>query len=89
MANVLATYHGPARLSTTVGARYADRSFDDAANDIALGGYVLLDLKVSYALRERLELYARVENATDKHYEVAYQYGTYGRTAFAGVRATF
>ena len=88
-ANAMATYRWPSRLSTSVGARYASRSFDDAANTIALGGYVLLDLKISYALGERLELYGRVDNATGKHYETAYLYGTYGRVGFAGVRATF
>src|SRR5882672_11819030 len=88
-ANTSATYRWPSHLSATVGARYAGRTFDDAANRIALGGYVLVDLKISYALGERLELYARVDNATGKHYETAYLYGTYGRTGFAGVRATF
>jgi vitamin B12 transporter len=88
-ANTSATYRWPSRVSTTVGARYASRSFDDAANKIALGGYVLVDFKISYALGDRLELYARVDNATDKPYETAYLYGTYGRVGFAGVRATF
>ena len=88
-ANAMATYRWPSRLSTSVGARYASRSFDDAANTIALGGYVLVDLKISYALGDRLELYGRVDNATGKHYETAYLYGTYGRVGFAGVRATF
>ncbi len=88
-ANVLATYRWPPRLSTTIGARYGGRSFDDTANTVALGGYVLLDLKVSYAIMDRLEVYGRVDNATDKHYETAYRYGTYGRVAFAGLRANF
>jgi vitamin B12 transporter len=88
-ANAMATYRWPSRLSTSVGARYASRSFDDAANTIALGGYVLVDLRISYALGDRLELYGRVDNATGKHYETAYLYGTYGRVGFAGVRATF
>jgi vitamin B12 transporter len=88
-ANTSATYRWPSHLSTTVGARYAGRTFDDPANKIALGGYVLVDLKISYALGDRLELYGRVDNATGRHYETAYLYGTYGRTAFAGVRATF
>jgi len=88
-ANAMATYRWPSRLSTSVGARYAGRSFDDAADKIALGGYVLVDLRISYALGDRLELYGRVDNATGKHYETAYLYGTYGRVGFAGVRATF
>ncbi len=89
VANLSATYRWLSRLSMSAGARYSDRSFDDAANKIAMGGYVLLDLKVSYAILDRLEVYGRVENAADKHYETAYQYGTYGRVAFAGVRASF
>ena len=88
-ANFLATYHWPARLSTSIGAHYGGRGFDDAANQTALGGYVLLDLKVSYAILDRLEVYGRVDNATDKHYETAYKYGTYGRVGFAGIRASF
>ena len=85
----MATYRWPSHLSTSVGARYASRTFDDAANTIALGGYLLVDLRISYALGDRLELYGRVDNATGKHYETAYLYGTYGRVGFAGVRATF
>ncbi len=80
---------GQRAVSTSVAARYGGRSFDDAANTIALGGYVLLDLKVSYAIMDRLEVYGRIDNATDKHYETAYQYGTYGRVGFAGMRASF
>jgi vitamin B12 transporter len=69
--------------------RYAGPSFNDAPNAIKLGGYVLVDLRASYALRDRLELYARVENLAGKHYETEYQYGTLGRVAYAGLRASF
>lgn len=84
-----ATYRWTARWSTSVDARYAGRSFDDAGNAIALGGYVLVDLRVAYELRDRLELYGRVENAGGKHYETVYQYGTLGRVGYAGIRAKF
>ena len=82
-ANASASYRWPGQLTTSVVLRYAGPSFDEAENQIALGGYVLVDLKLSYALRERLELYARVENATGKHYETVYEYGTLGRVAYA------
>jgi vitamin B12 transporter len=88
MGNLSANYRF-ATLTTTVAARYAGPSFDDAGNLIRLGGYVLADLRVSYALRDAVELYARVENLADKHYETAYEYGTLGRSAYAGVRLTF
>jgi vitamin B12 transporter len=54
---------------------------------VRLGGYTLLNLRISYQVTDRLELYARVDNATNKWYETVYLYGTYGRTAFAGLRA--
>jgi vitamin B12 transporter len=88
-ANASAAYQWPVGLKTLVDVRYASRSFDDAENLIAMGGYVLYDLKASYALNERLEVYARLENLSDKHYETAYQYGMLGRSAYAGARLNF
>jgi vitamin B12 transporter len=82
-------YRWPSKLYTGVALRYASRSFDDAANQISLGGYVLLDLRASLDITQRVALYARVENLTDRHYETAYQYGTLGRSAYAGARVTF
>ena len=88
-ANASATYQWSAPLSTNIALRYAGPSFDDADNERKLGGYVLLDLRVAYAVRDHLEIYGRVENATGKHYETAYLYGQLGRVAYAGLRATF
>ncbi|HEX4152312.1 MAG TPA: TonB-dependent receptor [Steroidobacteraceae bacterium] len=89
MANLSVAYRWTTPLSTSIQARYAGPSYDDTANQIKLGGYVLVDLRVAYALLDRLEVYARVENIADKHYETEYQYGTLGRVAYAGMRATF
>lgn len=89
MANLSVSYLWPIRLTTTVALRYADRSYDDAANTIPLQSYTLWDLRASYPLRPHLEVYGRIENLTDKHYETAYQYGTLGRAAYAGVRYSF
>ncbi len=74
-------------VTTTIAVRYAGPSFDDPANQVVLGGYVLIDLRFSYELGAHFEAYGRVENLTDHHYENAYQYGTFGRGYFAGVRA--
>jgi vitamin B12 transporter len=89
MANLSADYRWTAQLTTSATVRYAGPSYDDTANQIKLGGYVLADLRAAYAVLERLEVYARIENLTGKHYETEYQYGTLGRVAYAGVRATF
>jgi vitamin B12 transporter len=87
--NAALSYLWPARLSTALAVRYAGPSFDDAANQVRLGGYVLVDLRTSYPITERLEIYGRIENLTDRHYETAYQYGTLGRSGYLGARARF
>jgi vitamin B12 transporter len=91
-ANVSLSYTWPHSVKTTVEARYGGPSLDQNFNvypveNVRLGGYTLLNLRISYPVTDKLELYARVDNATDKWYETVYQYGTWGRTAFAGLRA--
>lgn len=87
--NAALTYVWPLRLSTALALRYSGRSFDDAANQIRLGGYVLLDVRASLPVGKHFDVYARIENLTDHHYETAYQYGTLGRSAYIGGGATF
>ncbi len=61
-------------------------SFDNAANTIALDGYALVDLRASFAVTDRLELFGRVENVFDQSYETLYLYGQQRRAAFGGAR---
>jgi vitamin B12 transporter len=89
IANLNASYVWPVRLTTALAVRYADRSFDDPANTIPLKSYVLWDVRASYPVGHGLEIYGRIENLTDKHYETTYEYGTLGRAAYAGVRYQF
>jgi vitamin B12 transporter len=88
-ANASVTYASPPHLSAAIALRYAGRSFDDAIAPTWLGGYVRVDVRVDYPIRAGLELYGRVENVTDKHYETTYEYGTLGRVGYVGIRATF
>jgi len=60
--------------------------FDDAANLRRLGGYGLLNLYASWQINADFSLLARVNNGFDKHYELARNYGTGGRSWFAGLR---
>ena len=89
LANATATYLWPFRLNTELALRYSGPSYDDAPNQIRLGGYVLVDFRASLPIGAHVELYGRVENLTDRHYETAYQYGTFGRSAYIGGRITF
>jgi len=64
----------------------AGDSFENAANTIRLDGYVLADLRVSYAITDSLEVFGRVENVTDEQYETVFLYGQPGRGVFGGLR---
>lgn len=66
--------------------RMVGASYDDAANSRRLGSYAIGTVRASVPVGQHLELYGRMENVTDEKYATAYQYGTYGRTAYAGVR---
>jgi vitamin B12 transporter len=89
-ANASLSYRWSQSLTTIVDGRYAGPSFDNPGTGrVQLGGYALFNVRLSYSLGKQLELYGRVENATGKHYETAYEYGTLGRVAYAGVRASF
>ncbi|MDB5452185.1 MAG: TonB-dependent receptor [Caulobacteraceae bacterium] len=88
-ANVWATYVWPAKVSTTLAVRYVGESFDNPSNSTVLAAYTLVDLRASYPVSQRLEVYGRVENLTDEAYQTTRGYGSPGRAAYAGVRARF
>ena len=75
------TPDAPAGTVTIVGD-----SFDNAANTTRLDGYALASVRAELPINDRLALYGRVENVADERYQTAAGYGTYGRSAFGGVR---
>lgn len=64
----------------------AGRRYENAANTQSLGGYALVNLFVSTPLRPDLVLQARLDNLTDKHYELARTYATAGRNGQVTLR---
>ncbi len=60
--------------------------FDDTANNRRLGGYGLLNLYTDWRITPDVSLLVRLNNVADKHYELARNYGTSGRTWFAALR---
>jgi vitamin B12 transporter len=75
---------GPLHIGAEVVASSA--RFDDAANTRRMGGYALLNLTAEYRFGNRWTLFARLDNALDKHYELAADFNTAGANAFVGVR---
>lgn len=72
----------------TLGAdlRLLSDSYDDAGNFTRLDGYGLVTLRASVPLPGGLELYGRVENLGNVRYQTVAGYGSYGRSAFVGLR---
>jgi vitamin B12 transporter len=75
---------GPLRVGAEVVTSSA--RFDDAASTRRLGGYALLNLTAEYRFGNRWTIFARFDNALDKHYELAADFNTAGANAFVGVR---
>ena len=67
--------------------RVVSESFDDAGNFTRLDGFALVTVRASLPVTEQVELFGRVENLGNKRYQTVAGYGTYGRSAYAGVRA--
>lgn len=67
--------------------RVVGASFDNAANSVRLDGYELVDLRASFAVRDEIEVFGRVENLFDAEHQTAFGYAQPGRGVFAGVRA--
>lgn len=75
----------------TLGAdlRLVGDSFDNASNTRRLDGYALTTVRANFPLTEKVELYGRVENVFDVNYQTVADYGTWGRSAYIGIRAKY
>ena len=74
------------RIATGAELQLSGERFDDAANRNRLGGYGLLNLYTTWQITPDVSLLARLDNVADKRYELVRNYGTSGRTWFAGLR---
>ncbi len=54
-----------------------------------LAPYARFDVYADYKLNDTFSIYARAENLTDAEYQEVYNYGTAGRSFYAGLRATW
>ncbi len=89
MGSVDVNYVATQKLTLGIGLRAAGNSFDNAANTVPLKAYATADLRANYALSDAVNLYGRLENASDQRYETAKGYGQLGRRLWLGIRSTF
>jgi vitamin B12 transporter len=88
-ASVSVDYRLPFGLSVGGTVSLVGDSYDDPGNFTRLDGYSLASLRAEFPIGDRLTVYGRVENLFDEKYQTVATYGTYGRTAFGGIRVKF
>ena len=88
-ANVTVDWQTPLSVSLGGTVLMVGDSFDNAANNVRLNGYVLVGLRASLPVTDGLEVYGRVENLFDEQYVTVARYNTYSRNAHIGVRTKF
>ncbi|RUM45665.1 MAG: hypothetical protein DSY35_00435 [Desulfurobacterium sp.] len=68
-----------------------DTDWSDFRNPrkVTLRSFTTFNCYASYRLNERVDLYLKGINLTDKDYELAYGYNTMGRALFAGLEVSF
>ncbi|WP_242913437.1 TonB-dependent receptor plug domain-containing protein [Brevundimonas pishanensis] len=89
MGNLSADYAFANGLKAGVAVRYSGETFTNATNTGVLEAYTLVDLRASYPINDKLEIYGRVENLFDEQYEMFQNFGTADRGVFGGVRVRF
>lgn len=89
VASVSADYRLPVGLSVGGTILMVGDSFDYAAPDPRLDGYVLASLRAELPITDGVSLYGRIENLFDAHYQTIATYGSYGRAAYGGIRLRF
>jgi vitamin B12 transporter len=60
----------------------------DVGNKIAKS-YTRVDLAGSYTINEHFQLFSRIENLFNEHYQETYGYDAAGISAFGGVKLSF
>ncbi|MEO1895142.1 MAG: TonB-dependent receptor, partial [Methylococcales bacterium] len=78
-----------------IGVKYngkqTDFAFDQFFNrsTVELEDYTLLNIAASYEIYEQVELFARVENLLDEHYQEVNSFAARGIAGYGGIRVTF
>jgi len=70
-------------MQASVGLTHVGKQQDVAGE---MPGYTVVDARWSWAIRDGVEVYARIDNLLDKEYQQVSGYGTPDRSVFAGIR---
>ena len=89
-------YYGVKNLHLGVDAEYVgsrtDTGFDPItfkSFDVETGKYTVVNLTTNYDISPQFQVYAKIENVTDKYYQTVYGYATSPRAFSLGLKANF
>jgi vitamin B12 transporter len=85
-ANLGIAYNGSMTDAVFVNGQFG---FPEPGRRLLLDDYWLVNASVSYKLQPGVELFGRVENLFDQHYQEVFGYEAAPITAFAGIKLTF
>lgn len=85
-ANLTVDWETPLKLKLGATLLAVGDSFDDAANTVRIDGHVTADIRASYPVTDKVELFGRIENLWDEDYQTVAGYNTPGRAAYVGAR---
>lgn len=93
-ANITLTYIGIPRLDldarvTFVGSSHDKDFYSNGYPLVKLDSYVKLDAIANYKIDQNKSAFLRAENLTNVRYEELYNYGTAGRSFYAGLRVNW
>ncbi len=77
------------KVNVNLNLQYTGKRYHNTDNSIEMPAYTLFNLAASYDVTDRLRIYGRVENLTDKKYQSVYQYGEPGVGFYGGIEVTF
>ena len=89
LANASVSYAFAGEGSVGAAVRWSGESFENASNSQRLAPYTLVDLRGEVPISDQVRLFARVENLFDETYQTARNFGTLGRSIYAGFRGRF
>ncbi|BBC73967.1 TonB-dependent receptor [Altererythrobacter sp. B11] len=84
--NAAASYTAPFGLNVATTVTFVGDHFNDAANTQVVPGYTIVDLRASYPITDKIEIYARVENLFDEDYQTILNYGSLPQLFYGGLR---
>ncbi|MCB5410649.1 TonB-dependent receptor plug domain-containing protein [Pseudogemmobacter faecipullorum] len=76
------------KLSAHIGMRLMS-GWQDVFSRRDMGAFALFNAQASYQLSENSEVYLRIENLSDRDYEISDGYGTSGRAGYIGLSHRF